>query len=168
MKKSLFMQTSKEDIKNGIFQAVAVVIEVAVFVLCLNLINKFVPKIVNYVFGSDTSSENLPTCPDSEKIIIGYRDGKPMKICDQTYTFIFQDWNYSCMLTNNKDSGTLGFARGVGKSLGLNEKDSIATVNQMDATTSCDLGRLSPEFIQKWYSGKGDGSVLTHTETLGF
>lgn len=168
MKKSWFKQITKDNVKSTISQIIAIVIVMTLFILCLNLINKFVPKIVNYVFGSDTSSENLPTCPDSEKIIIGYRDGKPMKICDQTYTFIFQDWNYSCMLTDNKDSGTLGFARGVGKSLGLNEKDSVITVKQMDATTSCDLGRLSPEFIQQWYNGKGDGSVLTHTETLGF
>lgn len=168
MKKAWFKQITKDDIKNGIFQVIALVIAMIFLVFCLNLIKKFVPQIVNYVFGSDTGSENLPTCPDSEKIIIGYRNGKPMKLCDQTYTFIFQDWNYSCMLTDNKDSGTLGFARGVGKSLGLNEKDSVITVKQMDATTSCDLGRLSPEFIQQWYNGKGDGSVLTHTETLGF
>ena len=115
----------------------------------------------------NSGSENLPTCPDSEKIIIGYRNGKPMKICDQTYTFIFQDWNYSCMLTNNKDSGSLGFARGVGKSLGLTEKDSIAVGRNMDSSVSCDLGRISPELIQSWFSGKGDGSTLTHSKTLG-
>ena len=167
MKKLYFKQITKNDVKGIIYQVVAVVIVMIFFVLCLNLINKFVPKIVNYIFGSDTSSENLPTCPDSEKIIIGYRDGKPMKICDQTYTFIFQDWNYSCMLTDNKDSGSLGFARGVGKSLGLTEKDSIAVGRNMDSSVSCDLGRISPELIQSWFSGKGDGSTLTHSKTLG-
>lgn len=168
MKKSWLNQIKKYDVKGIILQVVVIIIMMTLFVSCLNLINKFVPKAINYVFGSDTSSDNLPTCSDSEKVIIGYRDGKPMKLCDQTYTFIFQDWNYSCMLTGNKDSGTLGFARGVGKSLGLSERDSIATVNQAKYEPSCDLGRLSPEFIQKWYDGKGDGSVLTHTKTLGF
>lgn len=168
MKKSWLNQIKKYDMKEILSWLVAMIILMTFFVSCLNLINRFVPKAINYVFGSNTSSENLPTCSDSEKIIIGYRNGKPMKICDQTYTFIFQDWNYSCMLTANKDSGTLGFARGVGKTLGLSEKDAVATVNKNDSETSCNLGRLSPEFIQKWYSGKGDGSVLTHTKTLGF
>lgn len=167
MKKLYFKQITKNDVKGIIYQVVAVVIVMMFFVLCLNLINKFVPKIVNYIFGSDTSSENLPTCPDSEKIIIGYRDGKPMKICDQTYTFIFQDWNYSCMLTDNKDSGALGFARGVGKSRGLTEKESIDGFRNTDSYSSCDLGRISPELVRSWYIGKGDGSTLTHSKTLG-
>ena len=155
-------------LKDNIDSIAEFIFPFALIVFCVWGIIDIAPKIMHYFSETNTGSDNLPTCPDSEKVIIGYRDGKPMKLCDQTYTFIFQDWNYSCMLTNNKDSGTLGFARSVGKSLGLNEKDSIAAVNQMEAATSCDLGRLSPEFIQKGYDGKGDGSVLTHTKTLGF
>ena len=161
------MKTTQKDIKDFLYQGISIIVFMILVIFCLNLINRFVPSMINYLFGADTSSSNLPTCPDSEKIIIGYRNGEPMKICDQTYTFIFQDWNYSCMLTGNKDSGSLGFARSSAKSLGLSETDAIAIGRNMETSVSCDLGRISPELVRSWYSGKGDGSILTHSKTLG-
>lgn len=171
MEFSWFKRISKEKIKNYITNAFEIVAAVTLCVLCLNLVKIFVPKIIDYVFASDTASENLPTCPDSEKIIVGYRDGKPMKICDQTYTFFAQDFNYSCAMTNGKEFGALTFARSsVAKDvLRLSEKQAVSYAERLAPTDAhCVFGKLNPKYVQMGYSGKGDGSKLTHTQTMGF
>ncbi len=118
----------------------------------------------------DTAMKNLPTCPDNEKVTIGYRNGKPMKLCDQTLTFIAQDFNYSCILSGNGDYGTLGFARSaIVKEINVSEVDAVLMINKSITDKSgCNFGRLTPSFIQMGYTGAGDKSHLTHTKTMGF
>lgn len=134
---------------------------------------KFFYLIILSIFltSCDNVGDNLPTCPDGEKVTIGYRNGKPMKLCDQTYTFIHQDINYSCYLSDGKDSGTLGFVRSstAKEVLKFSESQTVEYVRNLNyPNTNCNYGKLSPEYIQLGYTGKGDGSKLTHTKTLGF
>ena len=168
---SWFKQITKENVQNSIYNVLGIVIMITLCVFCLNVINRFVPKLIDYVFATDTGSENLPTCHDSEKIVIGYRDGKPMKICDQTYTFIAQDFNYSCAMTKGKEYAALTFARSsVAKDvLRVPEEQAVSYAESLASEDAhCSFGKLSPTFIQMGYLDKGDGSKLTHTQTMGF
>ena len=128
---------------------------------------------VFYIFFYDRNvdSKNLPTCPESEMVVIGYRNGKPMKICDQTYTFIAHDFNYSCTMTKGKEYGALVFARSpLAKDMTwVTERQAVSYAEEAaPAYAHCNFGQISPTFIQMGYLDKGDGSKLTHTQTMGF